>query len=174
MKRTEFIKIAFIMLTPLLFIYCSKDKVLPITDFYVQAQGNLVGGKVNFFDNSKNQPTSWEWLFPGGTPSKSTLKDPVVVYTTPGKYSVTLTSTNADGSNTVLKNDYITIFQFNTFTDSRDGITYKSMMIGNDEWMIENLNFDTHPILFENGPSIASDSWCYEGNSTNCAKYGRL
>jgi uncharacterized protein (TIGR02145 family) len=55
--------------------------------------------------------------------------------------------------------------------DQRDGKSYKTKKIGNQTWMLENLNFDTHPVLFENQPSISSDSWCYEGNSLNCSKY---
>jgi uncharacterized protein (TIGR02145 family) len=60
------------------------------------------------------------------------------------------------------------------FIDGRDGTTYKTIKIGNQTWMAENLNFNTHPVLFEGKPSISSDSWCYEGKIENCSKYGRL
>lgn len=144
MKRTVFVISAFIIILPFLLNSCSsEDKVLPITDFSVQSQGNLVGENVYFFDLSKNEPVSWEWSFPGGTPSISTKQNPIVVYAIAGKYSVTLKSTNADGSNSVVKNDIVTILQYNSFIDSRDGKTYKSMKIGNDEWMIENLNYQS-------------------------------
>jgi serine protease len=61
---------------------------------------------VVFTDQSTNTPTSWAWTFgDGGT---STLKNPSHVYTTAGTYTVALTATNAYGSNTLTKTNYIT------------------------------------------------------------------
>lgn len=49
------------------------------------------GNTVIFTDQSYNAPTSWNWSFPGGIPSSSTDQNPVIKYSNPGKYSVSLT-----------------------------------------------------------------------------------
>jgi gliding motility-associated-like protein len=56
---------------------------------------------VNFNDLSTNSPTSWNWSFPGATPSSSTQQNPTnICYTTPGTYTVTLIVSNTNGSDT--------------------------------------------------------------------------
>lgn len=65
--------------------------------------------EVQFADSSSGQPTAWLWEFEGGTPVSSTDQNPTITYETEGIYDVTLTVTNANGSQTVTKTDYITV-----------------------------------------------------------------
>lgn len=68
----------------------------------------LVGDSINFFDMTHGEPLSWFWKFKGGTPSTSTLQDPVYIkYNTAGTYDVTLTATNTLGSDSLRKQGYI-------------------------------------------------------------------
>ncbi len=62
---------------------------------------------VNFTDQSIFNPTSWDWTFgDGGT---STEQNPTHTYDAVGTYTVSLTATNAYGSDTETKPDYISV-----------------------------------------------------------------
>ena len=81
----------------------------PQPDFAASRTSVLEGGSINFYNYTSNNPVSYSWSFPGGTPSSSTEAEPTVTYNTAGTYNVTLSSTNANGTNSVTKNDYITV-----------------------------------------------------------------
>lgn len=68
------------------------------------------GDSIQFFDISEEgDPTSWQWSFPGGSPSSSTAENPVVYYNTPGKYDVFLQVTNSAGTDTIRLEDYVSV-----------------------------------------------------------------
>ena len=61
-------------------------------------------------------------------------------------------------------------------TDSRDGQTYRTVKIGDQVWMAENLNYAYTGVPFDYNGGYTSDStsWCHDNKPANCAKYGRL
>lgn len=63
---------------------------------------------INFQNQSTGNPTSYFWDFGNG--ATSTLVNPSTTYFKPGKYTVKLTATNAHGSNTMTKNQYIIVW----------------------------------------------------------------
>ncbi|TVR82544.1 MAG: PKD domain-containing protein [Chitinophagaceae bacterium] len=81
----------------------------PVADFTVDTQNGCSGESLSFEDLSLENPTSWQWEFPGGTPSVSNQQNPEVEYFSPGTYDVTLIATNNDGSDTLTLTNFITI-----------------------------------------------------------------
>ncbi|MBK7383504.1 MAG: PKD domain-containing protein [Flavobacteriales bacterium] len=69
---------------------------------------------VQFYDNSvlSGNGYSWSWSFPGGTPSTSTNRSPLITYNAPGTYDVTLTVTDANGTNARTIAGFVTYANF--------------------------------------------------------------
>ena len=65
------------------------------------------GSAVSFIDFSTGPVTGWNWSFPGGTPSSSTDKNPLITYNHPGTYDVQLVISGSTGSDTLFKTGYI-------------------------------------------------------------------
>ena len=67
------------------------------------------------------------------------------------------------------------VCDYDTLTDTRDGQTYKTVTIGTQTWMAENLNYAYTGVPYNySGNTSDSTSWCYKNEPENCAKYGRL
>ena len=92
--------------------------VAPTANFTGSPTTVAIGGSVSFTDTSSGSPTSWSWSFSGGTPSSSTAQNPTVTYNSEGTFDVSLTATNAQGSDTETKTDYITVTDTPTYCTS--------------------------------------------------------
>jgi len=82
---------------------------LLLPDFMADITTVSLGGSVQFTDLTLNNPTNWSWKFEGGTPATSTEQNPLVVYNTVGQYDVTLIVSNAFATDSITKEDYITV-----------------------------------------------------------------
>lgn len=54
--------------------------------------------------------------------------------------------------------------------DKRDGQIYRTVKIGEQTWMAENLNYSDST----NYPSMLGGNWCYNNDNDSCEKYGRF
>lgn len=79
-------------------------------DFAITSDPSICPGEtVTFEDLSFNGITNWSWSFPGGSPSTSSASNPEITYNSPGLYDVTLTVSNAQGSESVTKTQSIQV-----------------------------------------------------------------
>lgn len=171
------------------------DGSAPVADFFVEESTLFVGEEVEFTDLSTNSPTGWSWNFGDG--GSSTDQNPKYTYSIAGTYSVSLTASNNYGADTITQSISVTesssggddiLFNpdltYGTMSDI-DGNTYKTIIIGSQTWMAENLKV-TH---YANGSAIpyveTNSDWdalgyddkayCWYDNSTaNRDIYGGL
>ncbi|WP_341900578.1 M43 family zinc metalloprotease [Fluviicola taffensis] len=84
--------------------------------------------------------TTYLWSFPGGSPSSSPLENPMVTYSNPGYYDVTLTATSPHGSTTATRNAMIYVSgSWAEFT----GPTVQNFDVSGDFWQSQNTSDDS-------------------------------
>lgn len=117
-------------------------------------------------DNTDALKVRWDWENDGTWDTDfSTTKTATHQFSTAGDYTVNMEvkDTKEVVSN---KTATINITEGNitgTFTDDRDQHIYKTVKIGDQWWMAENLNFYT-----------GGGSWIYDNDPANEDKYGRM
>jgi PKD repeat protein len=109
---------------------------------------------------------TWEWSFPGGDPTTSTLRNPKVVYHNEGQYDVTLTVTNPFGSSSKTISNMITVLSpvingippdidFSsadhfTINNPDNGITWQAILLegcdvtGDTAYYVDNYNYSSY------------------------------
>jgi PKD repeat protein len=106
-KRDSLVGVANLIKTGLL-NNTSPVTCAPIADFWANKTNVCSGQVANYVNTSYNSnPTSFAWTFEGGSPSTSTLAAPSVTYSNPGKYAVSLTVTNASGTSTITREEFM-------------------------------------------------------------------
>lgn len=120
-------------------LQASKER--PEPRFYTPTTVVRAGRSLRFEDRSTVSPQSWEWTFPGGTPSKSTEQNPVVTYQKPGFYDVSLKVTNANGSRQQTFRKKIIVSNLVTnmalYLDGKDNDVRTGLPLLENEWTLE-------------------------------------
>ena len=110
---------------PLAFLVAKKplqSTSAPDAEFTANVTGGTAPLTVQFNDSSTGSPTSWQWDFNNDGTVDSTEQNPIYTYSKAGIYSVNLTVSNADGSNSEVKTKYITVTSAATNDLSISGI----------------------------------------------------
>ncbi|MCP4177186.1 MAG: PKD domain-containing protein [bacterium] len=143
-------------------------------------------GEYTFSSSSSFNPTEWLWDFGDG--NTGTDQNPTHIYpNSNGSYTVKLTVSDGTNSKTEIKTNYITIVGVTNGcgVSDYDGNSYSSVIIGEQEWIAENLK-TTH---YADGTTIPyvpdqtawanlednniDDAYCYYNNNVN-SEYGAL
>lgn len=154
------IKSTIILLLLIIVCISGVNAAAPVASFTSNVTtGNMYPLVVRFNDTSTNAPTMWNWSFGDGrwfNTTDSTMKNTSYQYAVAGKYTVNLTVSNVDGSNTKSTTDYI-----NLTSDRDDNLT---------SWL--HMNGTNGSTIFSGEEGTA---WTTNGNayiSTNRYKYG--
>jgi PKD repeat protein len=113
----------------------------PVADWAPNPRFICEGAFITFRDESwGGEATSRVWSFPGGTPSTDTSALPTVTYNTAGVYDVSLTVTNATGTNTKTLTGQVVVSPNsipNATIPFAEGFESGSLA---SDWYISNLN----------------------------------
>ena len=90
--------------------------VAPTADFVADVVNGAAPLAVTLTNQSTGSPTTWNWDFGDG--NTSTEQNPSHVYNNPGTYTVSLMVSNAQGSDSETKIDYVNVF------DPGSAVTY--------------------------------------------------
>jgi PKD repeat protein len=104
-------------------ISCFNPATPPVAEFSASTTSPVLNSIVVITDQSQNIPTTWAWSFSpanityvNGT--SATSQNPEVLFSSLGNYSVSLTVTNAYGSDTKVKTNYINVISCTYCTTS--------------------------------------------------------
>ncbi len=118
----------------------SGPDILCAADFTANKFIICEGQTVNFTDASYHGVTTWNWSFPGGTPSTDNTQNPQITYNTAGTYNVSLTAGNGSQNVSITKNAYITVLPANGQPAPIVEGFELATALPNNYWFIENID----------------------------------
>ncbi len=112
----------------------------PLADFIINKTSGCTGTAFSVTDLSYNGPISnWNWTFTGAATPNSTIQNPTnVIWNTPGTYTISLTVSNANGSNTQTRTSYVVISPLQAVDPVPVFQGFESASLANDGWVLDN------------------------------------
>lgn len=138
----------------------------PTANFNANKTLICLGDTVEFTDLSTGTPTRWHWSFgTGNAKDTSNLQNPKFPFTSAGKYSITLTVSNVNGSGAPLtKTNYITVVDCNqppkaNFSMNGLNINEVTICAGDSVFFADS-----------SGGNVASRYWAFPGAQDDSGK----
>ncbi|MDC1062859.1 T9SS type A sorting domain-containing protein [Flavobacteriales bacterium] len=126
---------------------------------------NCMNDTVYFVDHSavRASNATWNWSFPGGSPSTSNLEDPIIIYNQAGSYDVSLTVTDQFGTSSQ------TLSNFIKYDDTTSAITsstnykqdFESIIFPPTAWQTPNSSFSWQSIIVDTGSNCLPNKVTY-------------
>lgn len=126
----------------------TSASVAPVAAFASSHRIVCTGQPVTFYDIScKGTVTARSWTLTGSSSPSSTAMNPVVVYQTPGKYTVSLTVQNARGGNTKTETEFIEVISISNanfpnieegFEDDPNARGFRHLSPAQSRWELTN------------------------------------
>lgn len=104
---------------------------------------NCVNNIVQFYNHSamRSDGASYQWSFPGGTPSNATEENPLVYYENPGSFDVTLTVTDINGTDSQTISNFIQFDDLILETEEQMQENFDGGSFPPDGWMLPEAGF---------------------------------
>lgn len=118
-------------------LWSSTPPAKPVASFTANDTVICKDESVTFRSTSTNEANTFSWSFQGGFPAVSSDSTPIVSYSSPGKYKVTLIASNLGGYDTAVKDLYITVNPKPAVpTITRTDNTLKSSSKYGNQWLL--------------------------------------
>ncbi len=119
--------------------------------------GESMGFQGEAYNIAPGTPVQFQWRFPGGLPTTSTVANPTITYPTPGVYDVTLVASNAAGTDSTIATGYIRVQDVTRGLSTPDVETFDNPQFA--------LSTDTTTTRWQATPSAGNGRWQYTSSA---------